>query len=73
MHTIDEIQAHFTDYPIHDIWINPKMYYLKIATYDNAQSMFDNGQISELQWMAYQAIWRNLTYHYSSLAMSFEF
>ncbi len=72
-HSINEIAEHFPELPVIDVWVNPKMGFLKIATYDHANWLFDNGVISSLQWDAYRAIYRNLTPRFSNLASSFEF
>jgi hypothetical protein len=72
-HTIDEIASHFPELPIIDIWHNPKMRYLKTASYDSAEMFFNDGRISADHWEGFNAIWRNLTFHYSSVAIEFEF
>ena len=71
--TIDEIQEHFPDLPVIDIWVNKNMFFLKCATYDNALMFLHEGRISPEYFEGYCAIWRNLIAHYSSVAISYEF
>ena len=70
--TIDQIQAYFPELPVIDIWCNPLLGYLKIATYGQAEEMYDNGRITLIQWEGFQAIWRNLTVHFSNLSSHYE-
>jgi hypothetical protein len=72
-HTIKEIQDHFKELPIYDVWENPKMNFLKIACYENAEMFYQDGRISQDHWEAYCAIWRNLTLHFSGVAYQYEF
>jgi len=71
--TIEEIANHFPELPIIDLWYNPKMCWIKIKTYDQARNCFDVGMFSSEYWSAFQAIWRNLSFHYSGVAIEFEF
>ena len=71
--TIEEIQKHFESLPVFDIWYNPGMGFLKIASYDTAEGYYNNGIITQDQWDAFRVIWRNLTPRFSGVASSFEF
>jgi hypothetical protein len=70
--TIAQIQEYFPELPVLDLWHNPKMGFLKIATFDQAETMFNEGRISSEYWDAFQAVYRNLTPRFSSLAIRFE-
>lgn len=70
--SINQMQEYFPELPIIDIWCNPKMYYLKISTYDDARWKFDNGIISSDYWNAYQVIWRNTALRLSGVASEFD-
>ena len=71
--TIRDIQEHFKSLPVSDIWYNPKMGFLKIASYDTAETYYNQGIINQEYWDAFRAIWRNLTPRLSGVASSFEF
>jgi len=71
--TIDEIQAHFPDLPVIDVWCSKSLNFLKCSNYDSAEMFLYEGRISQEQFEAYCAIWRNQSAHYSSLAISYEF
>lgn len=70
--TIEQMQTKFPDLPIIDIWANPKMFYLKICTYDEARNKFDSGLISSEYWSAFQVIWRNSALRLSGVASEFD-
>jgi hypothetical protein len=69
-HTKDEILEHFPELPIEETWKNA---YLASISFDKVNDLFATGRITGDTWDAYQAIWRNSTYHYSNLAADFEF
>lgn len=71
--TIDEIQTHFKDLPVLDVWVNKSMFFLKIASSEDAEMFLREGRISQEHFEAFCAIWRNLTPRLSSLYISYEF
>lgn len=71
--TIKEIQEHFPELPVFDLWHNPKMGFLKNASYETAEHYFNTGIISADYWEAFCAIWRNLTPRLSGTAIQYEF
>lgn len=70
---IDEIQLHFPALPVIDIWVNKSLFFLKIATYNEAELFLREGRISQEQFEGFCAIWRNTVARFSSLAISYEF
>jgi hypothetical protein len=71
--TIAEIQAHFPELPINDLWYNPNMLFLKNASFDSAEYFFNTGRISADYYEAFCAMWRNLVPRLSGTAIQYEF
>ena len=69
-HTLEEIKNRFPHLPIEEI---AKDKILNKKTVNEMLEMRYSGQISEDQYNAYMALWRNSTFRYSKVALRLEF